>query len=80
MEVEVPVSKDEFLKCPVCEVYISIDEMNCGEFRCGRTIYGYINPHASAEEIEQLFRNNCMIGGCGARLLFNQTTKKLNSF
>lgn len=54
------------LKCPYCEQYIEIIEINCGIFRCGlyKTDCSQLNPHASREECERVVAED-RIFGCG---------------
>ncbi len=55
-------------RCPMCGIELILDEVNCGMFICGQTLYGYVNPHATHEEIRDLQRDGLWIGGCGTAL------------
>lgn len=63
--------------CPVCNVGIEIEQKNCCIFRCLSLKNGYVNPHASKEEIEQHFCNGNVAGGCGVPLRYVEESNKL---
>lgn len=54
------------LKCPHCNDYIEILEINCAIFRHGYFISNneQINPHLKKDECDKLVENN-LIYGCG---------------
>ena len=54
------------VKCPHCDQYIEIVEMNCRIFRCGifKANGEQINPHMSKIDMEKL-KNENLINGCG---------------
>ena len=59
--------KQDFeVKCPHCENYIIIEQINCAIFRHGilKDSFQQINPHASKEECE-IFVTTNKIYGCG---------------
>jgi hypothetical protein len=59
-------NEEPILKCPHCQDYIIIEKLNCGIFRHGILISNgqQINPHASKEMCDDLFKKN-LIYGCG---------------
>lgn len=63
-----------YIKCPHCDIDILIlsSEINCKIFRCG--VYKKdgksINPHASKNECDRLFKEN-LIYGCGKPFKFD---------
>jgi rubredoxin len=75
---EIKEEVDDYLKCPMCQVYIDVAEVNCGIFRCGMT-HGWINPHAPKEEIDRLKKDGKWLGGCGAPLKLNVETGALDA-
>lgn len=52
--------------CPHCIEYVIIEKLNCGIFRHGviKTTGKQIDPHASKEICDNLFKKN-VIYGCG---------------
>lgn len=72
-------SKEFEIKCPYCNEYIIIEQVNCAIFRHGiyKSNYIQINPHALKNECEELINNN-LIYGCGKpfRIEYNTDTKK----
>lgn len=61
------MKKKEFeVKCPHCEEYIIIEQINCAIFRHGvfKNNFIQINPHLSKNECDELIKNN-LIYGCG---------------
>ena len=54
------------IKCPHCNDYIFIEELNCKIFRHGVLINNgkQIDPHSSKEECD-FFISNKLIYGCG---------------
>jgi hypothetical protein len=54
------------VKCPHCEEYVIIEQINCAIFRHGifKENFNQINPHLSKNECEQLVAKN-LIYGCG---------------
>ena len=69
------MKKKEFeVKCPNCDEYIIIEQINCAIFRHGvlKNNLVQINPHLSKNECEELVKNN-LIYGCGKpfRLILN---------
>lgn len=67
----------DFNQCPVCGICIQIDEVNCKIFRCGRLLSGYINPHASKDEIANLMASADWLGGCGTPLQYVEEQNRL---
>ena len=57
---------NNFIKCPHCNIYIEVLELNCKIFRCGilKNTLKQIDPHLSKIECEKLV-NNDEIYGCG---------------
>ena len=61
------MKNNEFeVKCPHCEEYIIIEQINCAIFRHGiyKTNFIQINPHLPKNECDKLINNN-LIYGCG---------------
>jgi len=57
------MSESFIIKCPHCDSYIEIEQINCGIFR--HAIYknmSPVNPHASREELQRI---KDQIYGCG---------------
>jgi hypothetical protein len=54
------------INCPHCNMYVIIEQLNCGIFRCGIYKEGYkqIDPHLPKIECESLILQN-KIYGCG---------------
>ena len=54
------------VKCPHCEMYIEVIELNCKIFRCGiyKDSMKQIDPHMQKLLCEQLSTND-LIYGCG---------------
>ena len=54
------------INCPHCGIYIIIEQLNCGIFRCGmyKDINKQIDPHLSKIECDKLISEN-IIYGCG---------------
>lgn len=54
------------IKCPHCEEYVIIEQINCAIFRHGVFKSGMIqiNPHLSKLDCDNLVENN-LIYGCG---------------
>jgi hypothetical protein len=54
------------LKCPHCDDFVEITEINCAIFRHGvfKDNLQQINPHLSKIECDNLINNN-LIYGCG---------------
>jgi hypothetical protein len=63
------------VKCPHCEEYVIIEQINCAIFRHGifKENFNQINPHLSKNECEQLVAKN-LIYGCGKPFMI----KKIN--
>jgi hypothetical protein len=63
-----------FIKCPHCDIYIEILELNCKIFRCGIYKNGLtqINPHMSKKEITKIIN---YIYGCGKPFKINEQMK-----
>lgn len=67
-------SKNKFLvKCPHCNDYIEIIELNCRIFRHGimKNTGLQMDPHAHKEICDNLFNNN-EIYGCGKPFMINE--------
>ena len=66
------------LKCPHCELYMEIEQLNCKIFRHGmlKSNNTQINPHASKEECDYYINNN-LIYGCGKpfRIIENENNE-----
>ncbi len=69
---------DNLMTCPKCHIKLEIVEINCGVFRCGQIVHGFVNPHASLEEIERLKQTGMWVAGCSAPLRYNTTNKSLS--
>lgn len=54
------------VKCPHCELFVEIEQLNCRIFRHGTFKHDgkQINPHLPKQECERLYKNN-LIYGCG---------------
>lgn len=54
------------INCPHCGIYIIIEQLNCGIFRCGtyKDTYKQIDPHLPKIECDKLLLENT-IYGCG---------------
>jgi hypothetical protein len=53
------------IKCPHCDEYIEILEINCKIFRHAYYLdYRPVNSHATKEELDELIKNNNLFG-CG---------------
>jgi len=57
---------EPIVKCPHCNEYIIIEQLNCRIFRHGiyKTDNKQIDPHATKDVCDELIRQN-MIYGCG---------------
>jgi hypothetical protein len=53
------------VKCPNCDIYIEVLQLNCKIFRCGilKNNGSQINPHLPKSECDKLF-NSGKIFGC----------------
>ena len=62
-----------FIKCPYCNIYIEVLELNCKIFRCGiyKNNYVQINPHMLKEECDLLVSTNS-IYGCSKPFMINE--------
>lgn len=60
------MSDNPIMKCPHCDEYIIIQELNCGIFRHGifKSNGQQINPHESRNLCDYYFINK-LIYGCG---------------
>ena len=56
-----------YTTCPRCGLYIYVEELNCGIFRCAtlKQSFRRVNPHTPFEVIEKLLKED-LIYGCGA--------------
>ncbi len=54
------------INCPHCNMYIIIEQLNCGIFRCGiyKDTYKQIDPHLPKVFCDKLVLDN-KIYGCG---------------
>ena len=60
-------TNNEFeVKCPHCDEYIIIEQINCAIFRHGiyKDNYSQINPHLPKNDCDKL-KNENLIYGCG---------------
>ena len=69
--------EEPILQCPHCNEFIIIEKLNCGIFRHGviKTTGRQIDPHASKEICDNLFKNN-VIYGCGKPFRIIQNGEK----
>ena len=60
------MNENIFLSCPHCNLFVHIEQINCGIFRHGVfKINGtQINPHASKESCDFYVKNDLILG-CG---------------
>ena len=60
------MNQNIFLSCPHCNLFVHIEQINCGIFRHGVFIKTkeQIPPHLSKEKCDELFKNK-KIYGCG---------------
>lgn len=58
------------IKCPNCNIYIEIVEMNCRQFVCGviKDTWLQINPHESEQICNELKDKN-LIYGCAKAII-----------
>lgn len=54
-----------FINCPHCNIYLFIEELNCGIFRCGiyKSTFQPIPPHLPKNDCDELLKQN-LIYGC----------------
>lgn len=59
-------NKEFEVKCPHCNEYIIIEQINCAIFRHGiyKDNYSQINPHLPKNDCDKL-KNENLIYGCG---------------
>ena len=60
------LNKDFEVKCPHCDEYVIIEQVNCAIFRHGiyKTNFNQINPHLPKNKCDELIQCN-LIYGCG---------------